>query len=57
MIKKTVSFLMDAVAAMRYVNSEVFQEGLNARIGGRASKYFLGMNGNSPVLGIKQIPL
>lgn len=51
MIKKTVSFLMDAVAAIRYVNSEVFQEGLNARIGGRASKYFLGMNGNSPCSG------
>ncbi len=51
MIKKLSVFLMDAVAAMRYVNSEVFQEGLNARIGRRASKYFLGMNGNSPCSG------
>ncbi len=40
MIKKAVIFLMDAVAAMRYVNSEVFQEGLSARIGERTSKYF-----------------
>lgn len=51
MIKKLSVFLMDAVAAMLYVNSEVFQEGLNARIGRRASKYFLGMNGNSPCSG------
>ncbi|HBB5010792.1 hypothetical protein ACRW59_24105 [Escherichia coli] len=51
MIKKLSVFLMDTVAAVRCVKSDIFQEGLSARIGEGASKYFLGMNGNSPYSG------
>ncbi|GDT58260.1 hypothetical protein BvCmsOUP048_04560 [Escherichia coli] len=43
MIKKAVIFLMDAVVAVHCVKSDIFQEGLSARIYENASENIMKM--------------
>lgn len=43
MIKKAVSFLMDTLVAVHCVKSDIFQEGLSARIYENASENIMKM--------------